>query len=71
MASVQQITDEMPDGALIGATTTSPVAFWGATPSASTVQLAVVAAATNATDVVTQFNTVLAWMKTVGMVASA
>jgi len=54
-------------GTKIGQTAAEKFAFWGATP---VVQPATVANATNATDVITQVNAVIARLKTLGLIAT-
>jgi hypothetical protein len=54
-------------GTKLGTATTQKLAFWDATP---VVQPAAVADATDATDVITQLNDLLAKLRTLGLIAT-
>jgi hypothetical protein len=69
MADIQMISTENPEGCLIGAASTSLVGFYGVTTPVK--QCAVIADATSTTTVIAQFNTLNAYLKTLGLVATA
>lgn len=54
-------------GAKLGTATTQKLGFWGATP---VVQPAAVADATDTTDIITQLNTLLSRLRTIGLIAT-
>lgn len=78
---IEYVTDSGPDGSVVGKTSTSLIGFFGATP---VVQQAVVAASADTTtttstttalttdldELRTKFNSVLAKLKTLGLIAS-
>ena len=63
------ISTENPEGCLVGAASTSLVGFYGITTPVK--QCAVIADATSTTTVISAFNTLNAYLKTLGIVASA
>lgn len=80
--SYENVTYNSPDGALVGASSTEKVGFWGATP---TTQQTNIADATNTTTTTstttalttdldslrTKFNSLLTKLETIGLLASS
>lgn len=66
--AVEIIGDGRPDGTRIGRTSSEKVAFFGATPVVQPTALADVTPAADGTAVGTAFNTLLAKLRTLGLI---
>lgn len=82
MATYEQVTYNSPDGALVGNSATEKIGFYGATPVVQPVTVAAVAttaatstspygfSSTQADAIVSSLNSVIAKLKTLGLIAT-
>lgn len=68
--AVEYTTNGNPDGAVVGTTAADKVGFYGATPVVQPTALADVTPAADGTAVGTAFNTLLAKLRTLGIIAT-
>ena len=68
--AVEYVGDGRPDGTCVGRTSTEKVAFYGTDPVVQPTALADVTPAADGTAVGTPFNTLLAKLRTLGIIAT-
>lgn len=66
---VRNLTDLNTDGTYVGQSTTDKIAFYGKTPIVQNIALTTASAAATATDIVPVVNSIITFLKLIGLTA--